>query len=247
MPRVLVVQHEAVCPPAHLGRWLADAGAEVVVVRPDEGDDVPDGDALADVDALVVLGGTQGAYDDHAWPWLPAVREAVRTAAAVGLPTLGVCLGHQLAAVALGGRVERNPLGQQVGVLPVGWLPEAGDDALLGPVAAAARAGVQWNHDVVVELPPGAVALARTGRGELQAARLAPTVWGVQLHPEADLGVVTAWAAGDRDDHLERGVDQDALLAQVDAARAELDAAWRPLAEGLVRLAADRAVRGSGA
>jgi GMP synthase (glutamine-hydrolysing) len=89
----------------------------------------------------------------------------------------------------------------------------------------------------VTGLPDGAVALAATAEAELQVARFAPTVWGVQLHPEADEQVVRSWAAGDRDDHLERGIDQDAVLAGIEAARHELDEAWRPLATSLVALA----------
>jgi GMP synthase (glutamine-hydrolysing) len=97
--------------------------------------------------------------------------------------------------------------------------------------------GIQWNTDLVTALPDGAVALAETAEGELQIARFAPTVWGVQPHPEADEPVLQSWAAGDRDDHLERGIDQAAVLAEIDAARAELDDVWRPLASGLVALA----------
>ena len=236
--RILVVEHEAQCPPAHLGTWLVDAGADLEVCRPWAGDDVPDlvGPEGPAYDGFVVMGGSMGAHDDETHPWLPAVKEQVRVAADAGVPTLGICLGHQLIAVALGGTVERNPRGQQVGLYDVGWTPDAAADELvghLGPVRA-----VQWNNDLVTALPDGAVALAQTEHGELQAARFAPTVWGVQVHPEADLPLVTSWAAGDRDDHLERGIDQAALLTEIDAAREELDRAWRPLGAALAARAA---------
>ena len=122
------------------------------------------------------------------------VKQLIRDCVAAGTPVLGICLGHQLIAAALGGTAERNPLGQQVGVFDVGWLPEAGQDELvrdLGPVR-----GIQWNHDLVTALPDGAVALARTPQGELQVARFAPRAWGVQLHPEADEHIVVALGRG---------------------------------------------------
>lgn len=242
--RVCVVEHEEPCPPALLGRWLVEEGAVLDLRRPWAGDALPPD--LAEHDAVVVLGGSMGAGEEARHPWLGPVKALVRDAVARGVPLLGVCLGHQLAADALGGRVERNPRGQQVGLLDVGWLPAAAEDPLLGAVAApgaAARRGVQWNNDLVTVLPPGAVALASTGHGELQAARMAPTVWGVQLHPEVDRAVVAAWAAGDRADHLERGLEQDAVLAAIEAARGELDAAWRPLATRLVGLALEHRSR----
>ena len=200
------------------------------------------GDALPEVttyDGLVVMGGSMSAYDDDTTPWLARLKEQLRQAAATGLPTLGVCLGHQLIAVALGGEVDRNPRGQQVGLFPLGWTDDQ-DELLggLGPVRA-----VQWNDDVVTVLPEGAVALARTPEGELQAARFAPTVWGVQVHPEVDVPLLTSWAAGDRDDHLARGIDQEALLAEIDAAHDELERAWRPLGEAFVALTGRLAAR----
>jgi GMP synthase (glutamine-hydrolysing) len=62
-------------------------------------------------------------------------------------------------------------------------------------------------------------------------------MWGVQLHPEVDAPMLRQWAEGDREAHAARGIDQEAVLAGIDAARAELDAAWRPLAVRLVELA----------
>lgn len=231
-PRLLVIEHEPACPPAHLGTWLVEAGAELEVCRPWAGDEVP---GLTGYDGFVVLGGSMGALDDATHPWLRVVKERVREAAETGVPTLGVCLGHQLVAAALGGTVEANPAGQQVGLYDVGWRPEAGEDELVSGLPPIR--GIQWNVDVVTGLPDGAVTLAATAGGELQVARFARSVWGIQLHPEADEPIVRSWAAGDRDDHLERGIDQDAVLAEIDAARAELDEAWRPLAARLVSLA----------
>ena len=231
-PRLLVVEHDAECPPALLGTWLEEAGCALDVRRPYSGDELPD---LAAYDGLLILGGPMGADDDAQHAWLGPVKELVREAQGSGLPTLGICLGHQLIASALGGSVERNPRGQQVGLLDVGWTGAAEQDALLGPLSSPRR-GVQWNDDIVTALPDDATLLAETAYGEVQAARYAPAMWGVQLHPEVDAATLQPWADEDRGSHETRGIDTDRLLRDIDAARAELDEAWRPLAEGFAAL-----------
>jgi GMP synthase (glutamine-hydrolysing) len=242
---ILVVEHEAQCPPGWLGEWLADAGAEVDVSRPYAGDRLPRD--LAGHSGMLVLGGEMGAHDDDDFDWLRPVRALVCAAVDDGTPVLGVCLGHQLVAVALGGEVAPNPHGQQIGVLGVGWTPEAYDDRLVADLAARGHdvPAVQWNNDVVTRLPQGAVDLAHTERGELQAARYAPAVWGVQWHPEAGEEIIRPWADHDRDDAVERGVDVDAYVADVVAARDGLRATWRLLAERFAELCAERRPTGS--
>jgi GMP synthase (glutamine-hydrolysing) len=238
-PTVLVLEHARDCPPALLADWLVEAGCLLDVRRPYAGDELP---AVREYDALLVLGGPMGAGDDDAHAWLGPVKQLLRDAVAGEVPTLGICLGHQLLAVALGGEVARNPLGQQLGLLEVGWTDAAADDPLLGRLASPRR-GVQWNDDVVAALPDGATLLAATDRGEPQVVRYAPAAWGIQLHPEVDVEVLRPWAESDRGSHEALGVDQDALLRDIADARAELDAAWRPLAVGFAGLAADSGAR----
>ena len=170
-----------------------------------------------------------GAHDDAKHTWLAPTKDLVRDAVARRTPTLGICLGHQLVAAALGGRSGRNPLGSQLGLLAVGWTDEAGHDPLTHDVVGTGY-GVQWNDDVVLEMPPGTVVLARTPAGELQAARFAPTVWGVQLHPEVDEQVLAAWAGRtDRDRDDEGVVDAVAGPASAAAPAPSSPAGWRPL------------------
>ena len=218
-----------------MGEWLGEAGAEVDVRRPYAGDVLP-GD-LAGHSGMLVLGGEMGAYDDADHAWLADVKRLASGAVHDATPVLGICLGLQLVAVALGGEVRRAPRGQQIGVLDVGWTAAAYDDPLLGAVAARGDApAVQWNNDVVTRLPEGAVDLAHTGHGELQAARFAPSVWGVQWHPEAGEEIIRPWADNDRDDAVSRGIDVDAYVDDVAAAGDRLRATWRLLAEAFAAL-----------
>lgn len=231
--RVLVVEHQASCPPHLVGRWLEEAGCTLVVCRPYAGDALP---AVTAYDALLVLGGDMGAYDDDRAPWLPALKALVVDAVAASVPALGICLGHQVMAVALGGEVIRNPRGQTVGVQSVGWSADAADDPLFGARTGGERA-IHWNNDVVVAVPDGGAVLARTPGAEVQVARLAPSAWGVQAHPEVDADVVAGWAADDRDDLVALGLDADVVLATVRDAADELAAQWRPLVHRFAALA----------
>ncbi len=230
---ILVVQHETDCPTGWVGEWLVEAGAELDVREPYRGDDLPP--TLDGYGGLIVLGGSMGANDDADHPWLTATKALIREGAVRRVPVLGICLGHQLCAVALGGEVVRNPRGQQIGVIPVGWTDEAAADALFGAMAEPVRA-VQWNNDIVSRLPDGAVLLAETPAGEVQAARFAPTVWGVQWHPEAGHDIIRTWVDADRDDAAERGINVDLHVAAVAEAEQEMRATWRPLADRFLAL-----------
>ena len=236
-PRILVVEHEEDCPPAWLGEWLVDAGATLDVRRP-----YADGPLPADLtehDGLVVLGGSMGADDDAEHRWLTDTKGLLREAVASDVPTLGICLGHQLLASALGGRVEPNPRGQQLDLYDIGWTEAAAADTLFHELVGSAR-GVQWNDDIVVEPPAGAVVLARAATGEIQALRFGRCAWGVQWHPELGASVLRPWADSDRDRAAQRGIDIDAMVQRVDEATEELQSTWRPLGSGFARVAGEK-------
>lgn len=229
---VLVIQHQRTCPPGRVGEWLRTAGVDLDVRHPWAGDELPED--LAGHTGLLVLGGQMGAADDEVAPWLPSTRGLIRTAAQGAVPVLGICLGHQLAAAALGGQVGRNPAGRTLGMFGVQRSADLGGDAVFGDASGAPV--VQWNDDIVTELPSGATPLATNERGDLLLARLAPTVWGVQGHPEADRSIVAAWAESDAGTDALAGVDVPAVLAAVEAAQPAVDAAWRPVAAAWARL-----------
>ena len=241
---VLVVQHEDAAPAGWFGEHLEAAGLRLEVCRPYAGDDLP---PLTSYAGLVVLGGAMDSWDDEATPWLPGVRALVRDAASTRTPALGICLGHQLAGLALGGTVERNPGGATVGLQPVGWLPEAETDPLTS-AATGARTVAHWNSDVMTEPPRGAVVLARSADGAVQVARLSDSVWGVQCHPEVDAAIVRLWV----EEELPRVADEPSrgplnrYVADMEEQEADLRAQWTPLADAFARLVRNGVTDGVG-
>lgn len=229
LPTLAVVQHEDGCPLGLLDGWLTGAGATLRVHRPYAGDPLPD---PGEADGLIVLGGSMGAVvDDDRHPWLPATRDLLCAAVDEGVPTLAVCLGHQLLVAACGGRVGRNPAGKQMGLLEVGLTEAANGEHLFGSVRAGSRA-VQWNNDIALELPPGTVMLAETPEGVPQAIRVGECAWGIQFHPEVDADMVAAWAA---DERPRPGAPE--AIAAIRSAAGELEATWHPFATTFARLA----------
>ena len=223
-PRITVLQNSPDVPLGLLGSAL---GERVRVVRLDRGEAVPAVDAVGS--GLVVLGGQMSAYDDVVAPWLPAVRALLVDAVAAHVPTLGICLGAQLLAVALGGAVVVGaPPGKEAGVIDVQWRDGAASDPVLGPVAATSSRGmrraVSMHADAVSSLPEGAQWLACSRQYPYQAYRLGSAL-GVQFHPEAGKATTLDWARRDAD------VDSAALDARLTEIADEL--AW--LAIGLGR------------
>jgi GMP synthase (glutamine-hydrolysing) len=193
---IVVIEHEPDCPLDRLANWLD--GATIDLVRPYAGDAVP-----TSVDGgLIVLGGQMSAYDDGIAPWLPAVRELLISSVATGTPTLGICLGAQLLAVACGGRVDvKAAPGRETGVVDLRWRPEAASDPLVRELPRPS-AGPSMHADAVVELPAEATWLAFSDMYPHQAFRVGSSAWGVQFHPEVSLPTFRGWAsrAADVDD-----------------------------------------------
>jgi GMP synthase-like glutamine amidotransferase len=224
-PRCLVIQHSPTEDPGLLGDWLAGAGLILDVVEPYSGAPVPQD--LSEHSALLVLGGAMAAWEDEVAPWLPATRRLLRTAVGAGLPTLGVCLGSQLLALACGGAVERGAAGPEYGSCEVRILPEAADDPLLGPVKAGPNGlvpVVQWHSDAVTALPARALLLADSPAYPTQAFRIGARAWGLQFHIETTREMVARWSRADRVE-----VDLDRLP--------DLAPLWEPMAARFADLA----------
>ena len=196
MTTLLVIQHEDEDPVGLLGaEWVAE-GIDLDIRCGWVGDPVPTVIDPAEHAGVVVLGGYMGADDDHEHAWLTPTKALLRAVVRDGIPTLGICLGHQLLASALGGSVGRNPAGRTLGMAPIGWEPAAADDALVTGLGGGLGdlPVLHYNDDVILDLPDGAVVLARTADGAPQVVRFAPTVWGVQFHPEVEVEMFTSWS-----------------------------------------------------
>ena len=186
--RILVIENERGGGPALLEEAADDAGLELDV-RSAGTDPIPD--RLDDAAGLVVLGASYDVSDAEQWPHLYRVMDLFREAAADGRPALGICLGGQLAAHALGGRVERGTLGPEIGWRTVRATAEGAGD----PLGAAVGDGtpvLQWHHDVFTP-PPGAVEVMTSEEGYPHQGFRAGTVWGIQSHPEAGPDVIAEW------------------------------------------------------
>lgn len=187
--RVLVLQHASCEPLGEYEPALAERGAELVVVRPDAGEPLPDWRGF---DALVALGGPMGACDDELHPWLAEERKLVRCAVEAGRAFLGACLGAQLLATSLGARVYPGPA-PEIGVFPVSLTAAGADDPVLGGLPRRLPAA-HWHGDTF-DLPVGAVLLASSERYRHQAFRFGRSAYGLQFHLEVSAAMVREWPA----------------------------------------------------
>ncbi|MEU2238552.1 type 1 glutamine amidotransferase [Streptomyces sp. NPDC018338] len=223
IPAVLVIQHEEDAGPGLVGDRLARAGLRLDVVRTWRGEPLPED--LRGHAGLLVLGGSVNCRDDDAAPWLPRVRTLVREAVAGEVPLLGICLGGQIVADALGGSVVTRARGPELGAVPLRRLAAADGDPVLGGVPEGARAA-QWHWDEMDRLPAGAVPLLTGDDCPYQAFRVGPVGWGLQFHPEAESGTVARWAEADDAQVRADGGDPEAVVASVREADPELRTVW---------------------
>jgi len=220
-PILLAIQHVSWETPHRI--LDACGGLEVRTVRPLEGEPLPDHAAIA---GAVVMGGPMNVDEVERYPGLAAEREWLAEAVRREMPILGVCLGAQLLARALGAEVRPSER-PEIGFAPI-EVHEA-DDPIVG--ALAPRTTVLHWHGDVFDLPEGAERLASSAQTEVQAFRHG-NAWGVLFHPEADEALVQAWLAElqMRDEAIEaRGPDAPTeLLNQAREAEEQLLARSKP-------------------
>jgi len=185
--RLVVLQHIACEHPGVFSEVIAERGVEPVAVELDEGQPLPD---WREFDGVVAMGGPMGVGDDAEHPWLAAEKRWIAEAVGAGRPFLGVCLGVQLLAAALGARVYEAPA-PEVGLLDVELTPAGRDDPLFVGIDDKV-VSLQWHGDTF-DLPEGAVRLASSPMVANQAFRAGARAYGVQFHLEVTGVMAREW------------------------------------------------------
>lgn len=183
-----IIQNDPEVPPGILTEFIA---VPYTLCRADQGEDLPAADRI---DALMVLGGAMGANDDDRYPFLADLKRLIRAAVIAGKPYLGVCLGGQLLASALGAAVVSNRW-EELGMQEVRLTAAGLADRLFRGVPERFPA-FQWHHDSF-DLPDGAVLLASSPACPHQAFRVGSSAWGLQFHPEVNEAIIRSWCAWD--------------------------------------------------
>ncbi|RBQ20989.1 type 1 glutamine amidotransferase [Spongiactinospora rosea] len=183
MTNWLVVQHIDFEGPGGIASVAAERGVVLETRKPYLGDALP---TVDEIDGLVVMGGPMGALDDDDHPHLATERALLAEAVKRGMPVLGVCLGAQLMAAALGAEILQGPA-PEIGLGTVSLTEDGLRDPVFGPVGRLLPV-FHWHGDTFTA-PPGTVRLAQSANYANQAFRAGDRAYGLQFHVELDGGL----------------------------------------------------------
>jgi len=186
-----VLQHVAFEGLGSIAAWVKARQAIVSYTRFFEAPDLP---ALDSIDMLIALGGPMSVNDEDRLPWLAPEKQFIRNAVAREIPILGICLGAQLIAGAMGARVYPNPV-KEIGWFPIRAVPVPAGNLRLPQECIA----FHW-HGETFDLPEGAVHLAKSDGCESQAFQLNRNVIGLQFHLETTLHSASSLLENCRDE-----------------------------------------------
>ncbi len=156
--------------------WLKSSGYSITRSKLYESVSFPD---LAQIDLVIIMGGPMSINDEDEYPWLVSEKEFIRNAINLGKPMLGICLGAQLIACAMGARVFKNA-DTEIGWFPVQGVSHDKDTLFSFPPSTQV---FHW-HGETFDLPPDATLLASSDGCENQAFQLGTSVIGLQFHLE---------------------------------------------------------------
>lgn len=211
--RVQVLQHAPFEDLGSIRSWLDQRGAEISYTRCYRGDTAP---ASAECDFLIAMGGPMSANDEWELPWLKDEKRLIRHAIARDIPVLGICLGAQLIAGALGARVFRNHYKE------IGWFPISALEPSESLFGLPSESTVFHWHGETFDLPEGARLLARSQACEHQAFQLKQNVIGLQFHLEMTPASALAMVENCRSELIPgRYVQSEAELRAAPASRYE--------------------------
>jgi len=208
MAKVWVLQHHPAENLGAIAEALEAAALAWQYVRVFDGHPVPAD--MKGAGGLVVMGGPEAVYQLDRYPYLRAEMALIENALKAGRPVLGVCLGSQLLAAALGANVRRAAR-KEIGWYSVRLRPEAKDDRLLRGLSEEFVA-CHWHGDIF-DLPAGAVPLASSELTELQAFRYGDSAWGLLFHAEMTQRIVAALVSEFGEGLKRVGIDGDEILA----------------------------------
>jgi len=185
----VIFQHIACEHPGVFRRFFAEDGIATTAIQLDEGDRIPD---LSSFDALIVMGGPMDVWQEDEHPWLTQEKAAIRHAVIdLKMPYLGLCLGHQLLAQALGGDV--GPSAQaEIGIMDVN-LNEAGLKSPFLKGLSATQKCLQWHSAEVTKTPDGVEVLASSPACKVQAMSYGTQAFSMQYHVELEDDTVPNW------------------------------------------------------
>src|SRR5215471_17704730 len=210
--RALVLQHVAVEGPGTLAPYLEARGWQLETVALYEGARLPE-DAQG-YQAVIVMGGPMGVYDEAAYPFLHDEHRFLTRVLEQSVPLLGICLGSQLLAKALGARVYRNPQ-KEIGWYIVDLTPAGAADPLFAGLASPVPV-FQWHGDAF-DLPVGAIALASSPLCAHQAFRYGDRVYGLLFHLELTPAIIHTWMETFQDElvSLQGVIDPNRIVAEI--------------------------------
>lgn len=194
-------------------KWTVDAlgatGQEISIVDAEHGAPLP---PVSDCAGVIVTGSHAMVTDDL--PWIRALEAWVALLLDADVPFFGICFGHQLLAQAAGGAVDYHPRGEETGTVEIHLLPGSAEDPLFRTLPKKFR--VHATHSqTVMRLPPNAARLAANGHDPNHAFRVGRNAWGVQFHPEYDVGIMKSYILAEAAELEFAGKDVSKLLQSV--------------------------------